>query len=761
MNKRWMRILSVALSLACAFGTVGTVTPASKVEAAKKTYVVVLDPGHDKTHTGARRSGLTEEEVTIKLAKYVKRALIDDYDNVKVYLTRTGEDCAFGGSSISTRECLEKRPKYAKQKKADVFVSLHLNTTTSTVPQGVETWYPSLYSKKKVGKDSYALAQKIQARLAKLGLTNRGLKPTTGLIVLKRANEYGIPAALVEHGFMSNAVDRSWQTSTAKLKKMAQADADGIAESLGLKKTDDVDDDEEDEDYDEDDEDYDDDDDDDDYDSVKVTTTQNPSTVTKAVKTTGKKTVATKVQLKSISAAGFTGLQISWDAFPNARGYSIYRRARGGYDYDSSFEKVDTTKELSYTDYDVQPATTYQYTVRAYGKGFKTGNTKKFLTKKTRANGVEEFQAVRGTFNVINLSWKQKSDANGYRIERAKVDEDDGTTGKFTRLTAFTKPTILAYQDATTESGATYKYRIRAFHNNGSTKEWGVYKTIKITAGSSKVKTLTVKRESDTQVKLTWSAVSKAAGYEVSRSKNSGSFTVLDTIDNGSRTYTDEKADSSSSYKYRVRAFYVENAQTYWGGYSDTVSLSDASKTSSSDASFLIAGKPQTTKTQMVKYYKARGVSYPSSVYSKKGADDIEEFVAIVYKEAVDEGIRPEVVFGQICRETRFLQFGGQVKASQCNFAGLGVTGEDTSGESFSSVEKGVRAQVQHLKAYANTESLVHSKVDPRFDFVKRGSAKYVEWLGIQENPNNSGWASEKNYGYSLIENFIEVLLET
>ena len=547
---------------------------------------------------------------------------------------------------------------------------------------------------------------------------------------------------------------------------MAQADADGIAEGLGLKKTEDVDD--EDEDYDEDDDyDY---DDDDDYDSVKVTKKKTASAVTKEVKTTAKQTAKGTVKLGSITSAGFAGLQITWQAYPEAKGYAVYRRLAEDEDDDDAFKKVATVKELSYTDYAVKAATAYQYTVRAYGKGFKTGNTKKFLTKKTRSEAVEEFKAARGTFNIIDLSWKQKSEANGYRIERARVDadddeddedDDDEETDKFSKLTTITNPAVLAYKDTTAAAGATYRYRIRAYHKQDGMTLWGAYKTVRITAGSNKVKDLTLTRQDNTKVKLDWGSVSKATGYEISRAVNSGKYSVLSTVSDGSHTYTDSTVNATSTYKYRVRAFYTENGQKYWGAYSDVVTLSGTSSSSSSKATVLIAGEAQTTTAQMKAYYKARGVTYPSSVYSKKGASTIDKFVKIVYEESVDEGIRPEVVFAQICRETRFLQFGGQVKAKQCNFAGLGVTGEDTSGETFDSVRQGVRAQVQHLKAYANTESLVHGKVDPRFDFVKRGSAKYVEWLGIQENPNGSGWASEKNYGYGLVENFINVILAT
>ena len=71
-------------------------------------------------------------------------------------------------------------------------------------------------------------------------------------------------------------------------------------------------------------------------------------------------------------------------------------------------------------------------------------------------------------------------------------------------------------------------------------------------------------------------------------------------------------------------------------------------------------------------------------------------------------------------------------------------------GNSYPDVRTGIRAQVQHLKAYACTEDLNENCVDTRFDMVRRGSAPYVEWLGIQENPNGGGWAAGANYGSKL-----------
>ena len=105
--------------------------------------------------------------------------------------------------------------------------------------------------------------------------------------------------------------------------------------------------------------------------------------------------------------------------------------------------------------------------------------------------------------------------------------------------------------------------------------------------------------------------------------------------------------------------------------------------------------------------------------------------------------------------ETGFLKFGGDVEKDQYNFAGLGATGGGEKGLSFPDIRTGIRAQVKHLKAYASTEGLKKECVDPRFKYVTRGSAKYVQWLGIQENPNHVGWAGSANYGYIILESYI------
>lgn len=169
------------------------------------------------------------------------------------------------------------------------------------------------------------------------------------------------------------------------------------------------------------------------------------------------------------------------------------------------------------------------------------------------------------------------------------------------------------------------------------------------------------------------------------------------------------------------------------------------------DGQYPIMGSSSVTVQDMVDYFNDSGETYPSEALSKGGADSIETFCQMYYDEACAEGVRPEVAFAQTMKETGFLQYGGDASIEQFNFAGLGTTGGGVPGNSYPDVRTGIRAQIQHLKAYATTDALAQECVDDRYEYVKKGSAPYVEWLGQQENPEGVGWATGDNYGYDIV----------
>lgn len=165
-----------------------------------------------------------------------------------------------------------------------------------------------------------------------------------------------------------------------------------------------------------------------------------------------------------------------------------------------------------------------------------------------------------------------------------------------------------------------------------------------------------------------------------------------------------------------------------------------------------IMGQAQATVSQMAAYIKKINPAVPQSV---------TDMIPLYLSEGEAEGVRGDIAFAQSCLETGNFTFAGSaVTIDQNNFAGIGVTSTGMKGNSWDTPRLGIRAQIQHLKAYACDDRLNQDCVDPRFTYVKRGSAPYVEYLGIQENPQHTGWAAGAGYGNKII-NILNAILGT
>lgn len=137
-----------------------------------------------------------------------------------------------------------------------------------------------------------------------------------------------------------------------------------------------------------------------------------------------------------------------------------------------------------------------------------------------------------------------------------------------------------------------------------------------------------------------------------------------------------------------------------------------------------IAGYGRVSPTAMLMFLKS---------YNEAALTDYRDVPLLYVEESKAEGINHDVAFAHMCLETSYLNFGGTLQAQHFNFGALGGLGGDTA--SFPSARTGIRAHIQHLKAYANIEPLVQEVVDPRFNYVARGVAPFALMLTGRWNP--------------------------
>lgn len=257
MKHNFKKFLSLLLALSFVMGL--AVAPSVSVEAkakAKKNIVVVLDPGHDSTHTGCTTSGLNEENINLYIAYYCKNEL-EKYDGVTVYMTRYDWTCPYGADESQKSSCLSARVKYAKSVKADVYVSLHNDYNPSdATANGCKVIIPNPSYKPALCTQSQALATSIISQLTATGLNINVWEycpTTTGIVTRDSSSKYpdgsakdyyavinqsktaGIPGIIIEHAYLSNKSDRTNHLSTVEqYQQLGVADATGIANYYGL-----------------------------------------------------------------------------------------------------------------------------------------------------------------------------------------------------------------------------------------------------------------------------------------------------------------------------------------------------------------------------------------------------------------------------------------------------------------------------------------------------------------------------------------------
>lgn len=182
------------------------------------------------------------------------------------------------------------------------------------------------------------------------------------------------------------------------------------------------------------------------------------------------------------------------------------------------------------------------------------------------------------------------------------------------------------------------------------------------------------------------------------------------------------------------------------GNLADTVTtrLNASASNPAEDASgkTAILGTSVATVDQMRAYIRKVNPNVPRSVL---------DMIPAYLSEGAAEGVRGDIAFAQSCLETGNFAFAGSaVTLDQNNFCGMGVTSNGVKGNSFRTPQEGIRAQIQHLSAYAGG-TLKNAVVDPRYKYVAKGCAKYVEWLGQKENPTGRGWAAGAGYGAKIL----------
>lgn len=721
------------------------------VESRAGEIVVALDPGHDNIHGGTTGFGLAEKDLTLKIANYAKTEL-ETYNGVKVYMTRTGAACPFPNSGDSGTD-ITQRVKAAAQAGAKIFVSFHLNSSTSASANGAEVLIPNTSWKPDHNLVGSSLGTQIRNELVALGLTQRRVYSVDGngkyedgstrdnFAVHSAGKTYGVPGIIIEHAFMSNAGDvNNFLKTEAGLKKLGVADATGIAKYLGLSQG-----------------------------------SWNGDSY--YVKGQPLKNQGYKIDGYWYYFDANGKVQKNWwrtkgaDKFYyNADGRLVVNQ---GYQVGGKWYYFGVSGAMQKNWWRTKGADRFYYDgngqlmvnvgSKISGAWYYFGSSGAMYKNQFRDKGSDRFYYDENGHLVVNKGYKA-ADGKWYYFK---------TSGAMYKNWWRTKGADQFYYNDNGQLVVNQEFKAGSywyyFGISGA-----VQKNVWRSAGGNRF----YYNENGYRLE---NVGCKLGGYWYYFGSDGVMYKDRWRDKGNDKFYYDGNGHLVVNQGQKIEAYWYffgtsgAMMKNWWrnkGGQlfyydkdghlvSNTV-LTISGKTyffTSSGAAiemagseYLIAGQTAVGADKLVRYYKANAsIDYPKEAMTRGGADTLEKFCQMYIDECKIEGIRAEVAFTQAMLETGFLKFGKDVKIEQYNFAGLGAVGGGAAGASFPDVRTGIRAQVQHLKCYANREPLKQDCVDPRWSNNLRAKAPYIMWLSIPLNPYGTGWAADGKYADKLI----------
>ena len=713
------------LSAEAASAVVGR-SAASGARSPSGKFVVALDPGHGGSEPGASANGLVERELTWKIALYCKEAL-ESYANVEVVLTRGSDE----------KVSLVERVNRAVDAGANVFISLHLNSGPAS-GNGAEVWYPNDSSyRHELHEEGAQLSSKILEKLTALGLTDRGIKvrdservdgegpfyyPDGSIqdyyTVIEASREAGIVGIIVEHAFLSNKSDSDKLKSEAFLKELGYADAEGIAETYKLSSGWEID---------------------------------NGRWKLKLADGTYATSSWQQVKGKKYWFGADSYAVTGWQTIDEKRYYfdsSCALRTDGWLKDDGSWYWLSSSGvmqtgwlKLGGTWYWLDPQTGKMatgWTTASDGHRYYFDGSGAMQTGWAKVGGTWYYLSGSG---AMQTGWLSKGGSWYW------LDPDSGAMATGWAKAADGKWYYFEGSGAM-RSGGWMKQGSSWYYLSGS----GAMQTGWLSKGGSwywldpesgRMATGWEKASDGKWYYFEGSGAMRSGGWM----KQGGTWYYL----NGSGAMHTGWLDLDGKRYYLGESGAMVTGKATIEG--ETYRFDSSGALLPSDS---IMGPSLATVEQMVTLFNAQGVPYPVDKYTSRGAATIKDFCRVLLDQARSEDVRAEVLFAQAMVETGWLQFGGDVDKNgkvQCNFGGLGATGNGVPGDEYPDVKTGLLAQAQHLKGYATTADLSQPCVDKRFHHLagKRGSAPTVDKL-------SGTWATSKIYGATIM-NVVDKLL--
>ena len=301
---------------------------------------------------------------------------------------------------------------------------------------------------------------------------------------------------------------------------------------------------------------------------TKAATCTAEGTQTRTCSVCGKFETATIAKLTLAKVTGIKlggraadALRVNWSKNADADGYIVEMYQNGKW---ARVAKITNNSTTTFRKAGLKAGTAYKFRVKAYKMSGKTaayGAYSATVAARTNPSVIKGAKLTGRAADALRINWTKNASADGYIVEMYKG-------GKWVRAAKITNNSTTTFRKAGLKASTVYKFRVRAYKMSGKTALYGNYSAV-VTARTnpSIVKGVKIGGKAKDALRVNWTKNASAQGYIVEMYKG-GKWVRVAKITNGNTTtYRKAGLAKNTTYKFRVKAYYMSGKTALYGNY--------------------------------------------------------------------------------------------------------------------------------------------------------------------------------------------------
>ena len=279
--------------------------------------------------------------------------------------------------------------------------------------------------------------------------------------------------------------------------------------------------------------------------SAELNVTTDPSVITGAV----------------LGGRAADALRVNWNKNTSADGYIVEMYQGENW---VSVAKITDNSTTTFRKAGLAPSTVYKFRVRAYkidGKAELYGNYSSTVTARTNPSVITGAVLGGRAADALRVNWSKNTSADGYIVEMYQGEN-------WVRVAKITDNSTTTFRKAGLDASTVYKFRVRAYKMDGTTALYGNYSsTVTARTNPSVMTGVKIGGVANDALRVNWNKNASAQGYIIEMYQGEKWVRVAKLTDNNTTTFRKAGLAKNTTYKFRVKAYYMSGKTALYGNY--------------------------------------------------------------------------------------------------------------------------------------------------------------------------------------------------